>query len=341
MGMAKNKKEYQHNLHMAVLNQQRSLAALNSATTKRISQTNKNIAANAAQIKINARKARKDLESAMGRFGKNMLAVTKEAAAGRSKLAATAKAMDRRFRAMVDNKIKGIVAWSSAQFAKVRSTMAKDRHHADMALKHAAQRMQAALNAHNALQDKRFKQTVANIKLAKAEAKARVDAATSEFKMNILHLQSTVKHQVFKLNSRVTALQGVITKNKLEQAKVNKNGQEQSCHRQAHAADGQEFHAPDWQDPGSDEEGPRRSGAPSRQGHFQALCHPCQEQGRPGCCERPAHGGDPSCSSRHGRGSPCRQALLRWPPRLPQQGCCQERQEGQFYGREAHWRRSR
>jgi len=223
--MAKNKKEYQHNLHMAVLNQQRALAALNSATNKRISQTNKNIAANAAQIKINARKARKDLESAMGRFDKNMLAVTKEAAAGRSKLAATAKAMDRRFRAMVDNKIKGIVAWSSAQFAKVRSTMAKDRHHADMALKHAAQRMQAALNAHNALQDKRFKQTVANIKLAKAEAKARVDAATSEFKMNILHLQSTVKHQVFKLNSRVTALQGVITKNKLEQAKVNKNVQ--------------------------------------------------------------------------------------------------------------------
>merc|ERR1719486_1133009 len=123
---------------------------------------------------------------------------------------------------MVDNKIKGIVAWSSAQFAKVRSTMAKDRHHADMALKHAAQRMRAALNAHNALQDKGFKQTVANIKLAKAEAKARVDAATSEFKMNILHLQSTVKHQVFKLNSRVTALQGVITKNKLEQAKVNR-----------------------------------------------------------------------------------------------------------------------
>merc|ERR1711959_99260 len=32
-------------------------------------------------------------------------------------------------------------------------------------------------------------------------------------------------HQVFKLNSRVTALQGVITKNKLEQAKVNKNVQ--------------------------------------------------------------------------------------------------------------------
>merc|ERR1711970_65975 len=223
--MRKNKRANQHQLHMAVLNQQRALSALDSATNAKIRQTNKNIAANAAQIKINARKARKDLESAMGRFDKNMLAVTKEAAAGRSKLAATAKAMDRRFRAMVDNKIKGIVAWSSAQFAKVRSTMAKDRHHADMALKHAAQRMQAALNAHNALQDKRFKQTVANIKLAKAEAKARVDAATSEFKMNILHLQSTVKHQVFKLNSRVTALQGVITKNKLEQAKVNKNVQ--------------------------------------------------------------------------------------------------------------------
>merc|ERR1712093_240662 len=135
--MRKNKRANQHQLHMAVLNQQRALSALDSATNAKIRQTNKHIAANAAQIKINARKARKDLEHAMGRFDKNMLAVTNEAKAGRSKLLATSKAMDRKFRAMVDNKVKGIVAWSSAQFAKVRSTMAKDRHNADLALKHA------------------------------------------------------------------------------------------------------------------------------------------------------------------------------------------------------------
>merc|ERR1712216_598502 len=58
---------------------------------------------------------------------------------------------------------------------------------------------------------------------AKAESDARIAAAKKEFKMNLLNLGATVKHQVGKLNSRVTQLQGVITKNRLEQARVNKN----------------------------------------------------------------------------------------------------------------------
>merc|ERR1719181_1315710 len=38
-----------------------------------------------------------------------------------------------------------------------------------------------------------------------------------------MHLTSVVKHQVTKLNGRVTQLQGVVTKNRLEQARVNRN----------------------------------------------------------------------------------------------------------------------
>merc|ERR1711981_1506617 len=221
--MAKNKKEYQHNLHMAVLNQQRALAALNSATNKRIRQTNRHIAANAAQIKINARKACKDLEHAMNRFDKNMNQVTAEAKAGRNKLARQSAAMNKRVRAMVGNKIRGIAAWSAAQFRGVRAQMAKDRHHTDMMLSQASARMTAALNANAALQNKRFAKTVSDINKAKAESDALIAAAKKEFKMNLLNLGATVKHQVGKLNSRVTQLQGVITKNRLEQARVNKN----------------------------------------------------------------------------------------------------------------------
>merc|ERR1712178_329266 len=47
--------------------------------------------------------------------------------------------------------------------------------------------------------------------------------AKKESKMNLLNLGATVKHQVAKLNSRVTQLQGVVTKNRLEQARVNRN----------------------------------------------------------------------------------------------------------------------
>merc|ERR1711881_795118 len=54
-------------------------------------------------------------------------------------------------------------------------------------------------------------------------ADARVAAARSEFKVGLLHLGATVRHQVSKLNSRVTTLQHTVTRNKLEQAKVNRN----------------------------------------------------------------------------------------------------------------------
>merc|ERR1712202_41306 len=82
--------------------------------------------------------------------------------------------------------------------------------------------MDASLNANKALQDKRFAKTVADIAAAKAEAKARVNKAVSNFKVGILKLSAVVHHQSKKLNNRVTQLAGVVQNNKLEQAKVNR-----------------------------------------------------------------------------------------------------------------------
>merc|ERR1712054_575264 len=220
--MRKNKREAARNLKAAVLNQQRALAALASATNAKIKKTNKHIAANAAQIKENAKKARKDLEGAMGRFDKKMANVTEEAKKGRSKLAAQAATQDKKFRQWANNKIKTITAQTAAQFRQVRAKMAKDRHHADQMLKHASARMDAALNAHKALQDKRFAQTVSDIAAAKKEAKTRVNQAVTSFKVGILKLSAVVHQQSKKLNNRVTQLSGVISNNKLEQAKVNR-----------------------------------------------------------------------------------------------------------------------
>merc|ERR1712054_364885 len=221
--MRKNKAHAAKQLKLAVSAQQRALAALASATNAKIKQTNKHIAANAAQIKENAKKARKDLEKAMNRFDHKMANVAEQAKKGRSKLAAQAAAQDKAFRNFANNKIRAIAASTAAQFRAVRAQMAKDRHHADMMLKAASSRMDAALSANKALQDKRFAKTVKDIADAKKEADARVAAAKSEFKVGLLHLGSTVRHQVSKLNSRVTTLQHTVTRNKLEQAKVNRN----------------------------------------------------------------------------------------------------------------------
>merc|ERR1712159_580944 len=220
--MRKNKREAANNLKLAVQNQQRALSALASATNAKIHQTNKHIAANAAQIKENAKKARKDLEKAMNRFDHKMANVTEQAKKGRSKLAAQAVAQDKRFRQYANNKIKEITANTAAQFRKVRATMARDRAHADIALKHASARMDAALNANKALQDRRFAKTVSDIAAAKKEANDRVKKFRRDFKVSILQLSGVVHEQAAKLNNRVTQLSGVVQNNKLEQAKVNR-----------------------------------------------------------------------------------------------------------------------
>merc|ERR1712036_174620 len=221
--MRKNKRAAARSLKIAVLNQQRALAALASATNAKIKQTNKHIAANAAQIRENAKKARKDLEKAMARFDHKMANVNEQAKKGRSKLAAQAAAQDKAFRNFANNKIRAIAASTAAQFRKVRARMAKDRHHADMMLKAASSRMDAALSAKKALQDKRFAKTVKDISDAKKEAAARVNAARSEFKVGLMKLGATARRQTAKLNARVPSLQHTVTRNKLEQAKVNRN----------------------------------------------------------------------------------------------------------------------
>merc|ERR1712054_385830 len=116
-----------------------------------------------------------------------------------------------------------VIASTASQFRKARARMARDRAHADMALKSSTSRMEASLNAFTALNDRRFASTVRNIAAAKAESARKIAAAQSEFKVNILKLRATVKQQVATTNARITQLSGVVQKDKLEQAKVNAN----------------------------------------------------------------------------------------------------------------------
>merc|ERR1712054_443023 len=86
--VAANKAEAAKNLATQVTAQQRSMAALKSKMNARIDQTNKHVAANAAQIKEDAKAARKALEKAMNIFDKKTANAREEAQKGRSKLGA-------------------------------------------------------------------------------------------------------------------------------------------------------------------------------------------------------------------------------------------------------------
>merc|ERR1711959_769245 len=221
--MRANKRLAANNLRMAVLNQQRALSALAMKTNAHIARTNRNIAQNADDIRSNARKARRALANANHKFTVKMFNMSRDAKNARSKLAAASRAMNKRLRYMVASRVKSITASTSAQFKKVRSRMAKDRHHADMALKHSTTKLAASLQTMKLLQNKRFAATVKNIGSMKRETNRKIRAAKAYFKVNIMQLQSTVKQQVNKLNGRVTALQGTIEKNRVAQAKLNRS----------------------------------------------------------------------------------------------------------------------
>merc|ERR1711970_1291246 len=194
--VARDKAHAAHQLRIAVKAQQRSMAAYKSAINARIAQTNKHVAVNAAQIKENAKAARKALEGAVNKFDKKVANARAEAAKGRSKLAAQFAAQDKATRQWANNKLKVVVAKTAAHLRRVRAKMAADRHHADMALKSATSRMTASLNAAKALNDKNFAKTVKDIAAAKAEAKSRVAAAKTEFKTKINLEQAKVNANV-------------------------------------------------------------------------------------------------------------------------------------------------
>merc|ERR1711966_202886 len=220
---AADKKEAAHNLRVSVSAWQKATNSWAASTNSRIDQLNKAVSANAAQIKENAKKARKDLEGAMHSWDKKIANFRADAKKGRSKLAASFAAQDKAQRAWANNKIKTLVANTAAQFNDVENKMAKNRHEVDMAIMHAAKRFAAALNAAKALEDRRYAQTVRDIAAAKKEAKDRVAAAKKEFKVRILQLSSVVKEQVTKVNNRIDQTAAVVRSDAAAQAKVNSN----------------------------------------------------------------------------------------------------------------------
>merc|ERR1711988_1645082 len=220
---AHDRREEAHNLRMAVKGWQTATSAWASATNARIDRMNKHVAANAAQIKENAKKARRDLEGAMHSWDHKIANFRRDSKAARSSLSAQFAAQDKATRAWANNKIKALVASTAAQFNDVETKMAKNRHEIDMALKQATMRFEAALNAQKALEAHRYAETVRNIAAAKADAKKKVAAAKTEFKVGLLQLSSTVKEQVTKVNNRIDHTAGVVRSNRAAQAKVNAN----------------------------------------------------------------------------------------------------------------------
>jgi len=219
----KNKRIAAHRLRMAVLAQQRATAAFAANANAKINQANKHVAANAALIKENARAARRALMKTQHHWQGKINNFRRLAAQRRSKIALQWSIMNKKTRLMANNKVQALVSSTAARFQSVELGLAKARHRVDMAVKAAAKRLFASLMAQKALNDRRYAQTVKNIATARREANNNLKNAKSEFKVSSLVLMDTVKHQVAKVNRRINGVAGVVQRNRVEQAKVNRN----------------------------------------------------------------------------------------------------------------------
>jgi hypothetical protein len=218
-----DRREAARNLQLATTAWTKTTNAWGALTNARIDKLNTHAAANAAQIQENAKKARKDLEGAMGEWDAKVNHFSRSSKNARDKLSAQFAAQSKATRAWANNKIKGLVASTAAQFNDVETKMAKNRHEVDMALRQASQRFYSVLNAQKALDDKRFAQSQANIKALREETAHKVDAASSEFKVSLLTLGATVREQVSKVNNRIDDAAGIVRSDAAAQAKVNAN----------------------------------------------------------------------------------------------------------------------
>merc|ERR1711959_790921 len=221
--VAQDKRQAQRHLHLAVSAWQKATNAWSASTNARIDRMNAHVAANAAQIKENAKKARKDLDNAMHEWDHKVSNFRTTEKNANDKLSAQFAAQSKATRAWANNKIKGFVASTAAQFNDVETKMSKQRHEIDMQLRQATMRFEASLNAEKALEDQRYAETVADIAAAKREAENKVNAASSEFKVGLLTLSATVKQQVQKVNNRIDKTAGVVRSDAAAQAKVNAN----------------------------------------------------------------------------------------------------------------------
>merc|ERR1711881_420799 len=217
-----NKRAAASQLKYAVLAQQRALAGRAASLNARISRTNRRVSANSVQIKANAKYAAKALQRTMKTFNHKIHNVRREAAAGRSKLAAQLAAQDKKTRAWANNKIAAVVASTAAQFQSVRRQMVRDRKRANRLVNQSSQRMSAALSAQAALESRRFSKTLANISAARAESSRKLRAAKASFKTSMMYMKSVVKRQEFKMISRINEVAGSVERNRQTQNRVNR-----------------------------------------------------------------------------------------------------------------------
>merc|ERR1711937_118112 len=116
---------------------------------------------------------------------------------------------------------------SKAKFSKLFRAMAKQRKDLDKKLQASTGRLNRAIAAQAALEDVRFRKTVKNIKIARADATRKVKEARSYFGTQIIAATAKINQQETRLASEIAVVSGMQTKSRQQQEQVNRRVNEE------------------------------------------------------------------------------------------------------------------
>merc|ERR1711959_749770 len=219
--IAKNRRAAAKALHDAVVAQQRATTAVSQNLQKKISQTNKRVSKNAAQIRADAKHARKALAKAVDSFNHKLANARQEAKKGRSKLATQLASQTKRLRQWASSKILKFAADTAQKFKRVRHKMAKNRARVDHAVAHMTHKFGKALDAHKKAHAKQMKMSAAALANYRKTTADNLKKARAGWKASLVHMTSVVKQQETKLLGRINEVANTESKNRAIQLRVN------------------------------------------------------------------------------------------------------------------------
>merc|ERR1711904_481374 len=222
MGIAAEKKMAKRLLDGAVGTMERSLLALKTATRKKIKKGRQHVTDYANQIAKEAKDVNILMKNQLARLSKNIGSMRSKHL---SAISSANKASAKGFKG-VNNEIARAMAKahkrSKAKFSKLFRAMAKQRKDLDKKLQASTGRLNRAIAAQAALEDVRFRKTVKNIKIARAEATRKVKEARSYFGTQIIAATAKINQQETRLASEIAVVSGMQTKNRQQQEQVNR-----------------------------------------------------------------------------------------------------------------------
>jgi len=111
---------------------------------------------------------------------------------------------------------------ADAKFGKAYRIMAKNRAHADTALKGAVNSINDGLAKQAALADSRFSHTVKNLAAARRQAAKQVAQARKAFTTQVVRVTSEVKDLETRLTGEIAVVSGEVISNRANQLRVNR-----------------------------------------------------------------------------------------------------------------------